>query len=1048
MLLTVHNLPTHMRYADVKSLILSKCGLKEVILDNLVSDGRNSKRVTVGLAEEEDAALLVRHINGLYLEGRQLYVEDVRKKKSSDQPFRQSHNNYESSNTDTDRSNKQQSNYAPQVNYAQQVDYQQSQYPSQTAGWQADNFGNQQVVNPEQVMPLMMPYMGGMNMGGMYYMPQGQNSYMDYSSQQPQLTSTADQYSQFPYQQGQTGSGLGSQTVKEDNWSRKRRDGMCSSPGDNDNNHGTQSTYKSDPRQVSGGWARGRDMEPSRRRSRSPRNKRERSRGRSGISPKRARNEDNSRDFSRKDANFNRDSQRYPSNRDDSYTSQAYGNSYNASQNYANSNNTSQNYGNSNNTSQAYGNSNTPSQTYGNINQNRPYYNNEPVTATSSNNRPQPLLSLPTQNPWNSGTDHDNDYPKFQEQKSGGLSNSAASFQKKSHVPVWDRDNTSSLDNQSNYRKHMEMKASQDQSKSSWRNPMQSSWDRVVDSYEGDSRSQYSWTNKGQDKNDTKSSSWGGQSSAPGEIKPLMEKKPLLSSPPKSWERSFDKHKPMKYEPKVHTNVPKKWPTKPKKNRGKGKTSVMPIIRQDSTSRFKAAGQIATEIAKAHPDIIKPEHVKNLRQSVRSRFEILLAERLGESLPQMIAIYRAKFPASQDREFCRLVVEQAPAESKTTVVDLTGPDVKTEIKREKPNPQVAKNQPPSARNQPTVAKNQPPVQKNQQKDRDYIPPWERKGKNQPGNSQQNKSKQPKLPRLQLPNPTDKLPKYPNSDKQVYKEQKKLKKLEHQNEDLYSLTPHLQQALDEELKNITDIFKSVASNADTEQEKGLCERFLSIGLEQVRKVVKLNVTKRLLNITTNLIIRVFVQGKPSKKQEVELFLRKHKIVSLKKSDKRKIVYIATCKDFNTYDRMLEMGSAPLNNETVLRFKPFQLVGPKLSFRERNEQRLQRLRGLEGSNTENATENFEDSADAKDEIIDISEELNEEEIKNEPKIEDVVENSTEPEEEVTENSTGPDVEEIMDNLEEEHQEQDDQNDDNDIIENVDDIDDVDEDDLEDY
>lgn len=95
---------------------------------------------------------------------------------SSDQPFRQSHNNYESSNTDTDRSNKQQSSYAPQVNYAQQMDYQQSQYPSQTAGWQADNFGNQQVVNPEQVMPLMMPYMAGMNMGGMYYMPQGQVS--------------------------------------------------------------------------------------------------------------------------------------------------------------------------------------------------------------------------------------------------------------------------------------------------------------------------------------------------------------------------------------------------------------------------------------------------------------------------------------------------------------------------------------------------------------------------------------------------------------------------------------------------------------------------------------------------------------------------------------------------------------------------------------------------------------------------------------------------------------------------------------------------------
>lgn len=68
------------RYIDIKSLIQSKCGLNEVILDNLVPEGEN-KRVTVGLADEGDAALLVRKINGLYIGGCQLYVEDVRQKK-------------------------------------------------------------------------------------------------------------------------------------------------------------------------------------------------------------------------------------------------------------------------------------------------------------------------------------------------------------------------------------------------------------------------------------------------------------------------------------------------------------------------------------------------------------------------------------------------------------------------------------------------------------------------------------------------------------------------------------------------------------------------------------------------------------------------------------------------------------------------------------------------------------------------------------------------------------------------------------------------------
>lgn len=62
-------------------MIQLKCNLSEVILDNLVSDGKGNKKVTVGLAEESDGAILVRKINGLFIGGNQLYVENVKQKK-------------------------------------------------------------------------------------------------------------------------------------------------------------------------------------------------------------------------------------------------------------------------------------------------------------------------------------------------------------------------------------------------------------------------------------------------------------------------------------------------------------------------------------------------------------------------------------------------------------------------------------------------------------------------------------------------------------------------------------------------------------------------------------------------------------------------------------------------------------------------------------------------------------------------------------------------------------------------------------------------------
>lgn len=49
-------------------------------MDNLVNDVNNTKKVTVGLPEEEDAAILTRKINGMMVEGKILYVEALKKK--------------------------------------------------------------------------------------------------------------------------------------------------------------------------------------------------------------------------------------------------------------------------------------------------------------------------------------------------------------------------------------------------------------------------------------------------------------------------------------------------------------------------------------------------------------------------------------------------------------------------------------------------------------------------------------------------------------------------------------------------------------------------------------------------------------------------------------------------------------------------------------------------------------------------------------------------------------------------------------------------------
>ncbi|XP_026743447.1 uncharacterized protein LOC113505117 isoform X2 [Trichoplusia ni] len=85
MLLTIYNLPPKVRYQDIKTILTTKCGLNEFILDNLTAHTLKTKKVTVGLPEEEDAALVMRKINGHNFEGNFLVVELLKKKPANNE---------------------------------------------------------------------------------------------------------------------------------------------------------------------------------------------------------------------------------------------------------------------------------------------------------------------------------------------------------------------------------------------------------------------------------------------------------------------------------------------------------------------------------------------------------------------------------------------------------------------------------------------------------------------------------------------------------------------------------------------------------------------------------------------------------------------------------------------------------------------------------------------------------------------------------------------------------------------------------------------------
>ncbi|XP_068624398.1 general transcriptional corepressor trfA-like isoform X2 [Battus philenor] len=86
MLLIIHNLPTTVRYSEVKALVKEKCNLEEIILDKLVYESNDSRKVTIGLSDDNDALIVYKELDGYIYMGQKLYIEDVRGNKRQTAP--------------------------------------------------------------------------------------------------------------------------------------------------------------------------------------------------------------------------------------------------------------------------------------------------------------------------------------------------------------------------------------------------------------------------------------------------------------------------------------------------------------------------------------------------------------------------------------------------------------------------------------------------------------------------------------------------------------------------------------------------------------------------------------------------------------------------------------------------------------------------------------------------------------------------------------------------------------------------------------------------
>ncbi|XP_045540676.1 uncharacterized protein LOC106708042 [Papilio machaon] len=377
------------------------------------------------------------------------------------------------------------------------------------------------------------------------------------------------------------------------------------------------------------------------------------------------------------------------------------------------------------------------------------------------------------------------------------------------------------------------------------------------------------------------------------------------------------------------------------------------IERKNETWRAQATSKIVKTALEESGLMIqakKPGFVQFMKSIVRTRINKMLGPRVGVPMENILEEYNKKYPPHVRKNF---VLESKAKFNKITDFPSGAAPIRRPLMNQAgPEKRPATEQPQAA----PAPKKKPPVEI------------------------------PRPPPYRPPTPGP-LPKYPNADKQAYKKLKTLAKEEHEKE-IYTLEPKLKEALENEINVLRDLFiKGCRNNKGGEDEK-ICQR-IEKTTDEVMKVIKLDVTKRLLNVTCNLPLRMFANDRFNVK-EIGPLLKPYGIISCRKSPRSKLC-VVVCQDYPSYDYLCTKREIDLGEGLIMSFKPLHLAGPTKRPKKKNGKKLGNNEHTSGDEDEEFGDEMagEDDEGAGDDIKE-NKDVQEIDIKNEQKInKDIIE-----------------------------------------------------------
>ncbi|KAM3968921.1 uncharacterized protein ACR2FA_002172 [Aphomia sociella] len=140
------------------------------------------------------------------------------------------------------------------------------------------------------------------------------------------------------------------------------------------------------------------------------------------------------------------------------------------------------------------------------------------------------------------------------------------------------------------------------------------------------------------------------------------------------------------------------------------------------------------------------------------------------------------------------------------------------------------------------------------------------------------------------------------------------------ESLYNLPPTTETIFNEELKKLSTIFTSQLDKKMAVITKEKCLRTFD-------NIMRLKLVERLLDIKTNLSIRICARGMKTSLEQCANFLHNYGVVGLKNSGRSEDFFIADCDSHASCDKLLTMNELVMyNGQTILSAHPLPVIIP--------------------------------------------------------------------------------------------------------------------------